>query len=136
LSPAAVLSAGTYWIEIQANMTLSVGGQWGWTDRTVQYNQCAAWQNPGGGFGVCLTWGRRNTDCGIDPGVPDQVYRINGTTGGGGSPTPTPTGTPSACIVVNGEFKTGSLPPWTDLRDPISTSVNNSTPPSVTFSVQ
>ena len=110
LSPAAVLSPGTYWIEIQANMTFSVGGQWGWTDRTVQSNQGAAWQNPGGGFGVCLTWGRRNTDCGIDPGVPDQVYRINGTTGGGSSPTPTPTpmGSPSCTpIVVNGSIDTG-----------------------------
>jgi hypothetical protein len=84
LSPAAVLSAGTYWIEIQANMTFAVGGQWGWTDRTVQSNNPAAWQNPGGGFGVCTTWGVRHTDCAIDPGVPDQVYRINGTTGGGG----------------------------------------------------
>src|SRR5438093_2452117 len=110
LSPAAVLSAGTYWIEIQANMTFAVGGQWGWTDRTVQSNSPAAWQNPGGGFGVCLTWGQRGTTCGIDPGVPDQVYRINGTTGGGGSPTPTPTatatGTPSGCV-INGSIDTG-----------------------------
>src|SRR5437764_4439515 len=102
LSPAAVLSAGTYWIEIQANMTFSVGGQWGWTDRTVQSNSPAAWQNPGGGFGVCTTWGARGDTCGIDPGVPDQVYRINGTIGGGTptpspSATPTSTGTPSSC---------------------------------------
>ena len=131
LSPAAVLSPGTYWIEIQANMTFSVGGQWGWTDRTVQSNQGAAWQNPGGGFGVCLTWGRRNTNCGIDPGVPDQVYRINGTTGGGGSPTPTPTGTPPACIVVNGDFETGSLLPWTDTGDTSFTGVG---PPAIPHS--
>jgi hypothetical protein len=136
LSPAAVLSPGTYWIEIQANMTFSVGGQWGWTDRTVQSNQGAAWRNPGGGFGVCLTWRRRNTDCGIDPGAPDQVYRINGTTGGGGSPTPTPTGTPPACIVVNGDFETGSLPPWTDTGDTSFTAVNNLNPHSGTFSLQ
>src|SRR5437870_8044 len=32
LSPAAVLSPGTYWIEIQANMTFGTEGQWGWTD--------------------------------------------------------------------------------------------------------
>jgi hypothetical protein len=116
LSPAAVLNPGTYWIEIQANMTFSVGGQWGWTDRTVQSNQGAAWQNPGGGFGVCLSWGRRNTDCGIDPGVPDQVYRINGTTGGGGTPTATPTATsrPSCTpIVVTGSIDTGD-PTQTD----------------------
>ena len=111
LSPAAVLSAGTYWIEIQANMTFSVGGQWGWTDRTVQSNNPAAWQNPGGGFAICPTWGQRANTCGIDPGVPDQVYRINGTTGGGGTPTPTatatPTGTPSCTpIVINGSIDT------------------------------
>jgi N-acetylneuraminic acid mutarotase len=88
LSPAAVLAPGHYWIEIQANMTFSVGGQWGWTDRTLQSNSPAAWQNPGGGFGTpCTTWGQRGASCGIDPGVPDQVYRLNGTTGGGGGCT-------------------------------------------------
>src|SRR6266481_3706898 len=136
LSPAAVLSAGTYWIEIQANLTFATEGQWGWTDRTVQSNSPAAWQNPGGGFGVCTSWGQRGNTCGIDPGIPDQVYRINGTTGGGGSPTPTPTGTPPACVVVNGGFETGSLPPWTDTGDATFTSVNNLNPHSGTFSLQ
>ena len=51
LAPAAVLSAGTYWVEIQANMTFATQGEWGWTDRTVQSNNPAAWQNPGGGLG-------------------------------------------------------------------------------------
>jgi hypothetical protein len=41
LAPAAVLSAGTYWIEIQANMTFGTQGEWGWTDRTVQANGAA-----------------------------------------------------------------------------------------------
>src|SRR5262249_42316147 len=120
LSPAAVLSPGTYWIEIQGNTTFGTEGQWGWTDRTVQSNNGAAWQNPGGGFGICLSWGRRAdpAGCNIDPGVPDQVYRINGTIGGGtptptpsgtptatpsGTPTATPTGTPSGCI-INGSL--------------------------------
>src|SRR5436190_4007966 len=142
LSPAAVLTAGTYWIEIQANMTFSVGGQWGWTDRTVQSNSPAAWQNPGGGFGVCLSWGVRGDTCGIDPGVPDQVYRINGTIGGGGTPSPTPTatatatGTPPACIVVNGGFETGDLPPWTDTGDTSFTFVSDTNPHSGTFALQ
>ena len=69
-----------------------LGGQWGWTDRTVQSNGSAAWQNPGGGFGVCPLGSK--TTCIIDPGVPDQVYRLNGTIGGG---TPTPTPTPGGC---------------------------------------
>src|SRR5215831_7996234 len=104
LSPAAVLSPGTYWIEIQANMTFAVGGQWGWTDRTVQSNNGAAWQNPGGGFGICITWGRRGdpAGCNIDPGVPDQVYRINGTIGGPETPTPTPTASPTATATPTG----------------------------------
>ncbi len=71
--PSAVsLTAGHYWVSVQANMDFPVGGQWGWTDRTVQSNNEAAWQNPGGGFGICPTWGARGTTCGIDPGVPDQ----------------------------------------------------------------
>ena len=83
LTPAAVLGAGTYWIEIQANMDFTTQGEWGWTDRTVQSNGPAAWQNPGGGFGICPTWTAKLT-CIPTASGPDQVYRINGTTGGGG----------------------------------------------------
>src|SRR5581483_4895434 len=36
LPTAAVLTEGTYWIEIQANMDFATQGEWGWTDRTVQ----------------------------------------------------------------------------------------------------
>ena len=83
--PSAVtLGSGHYWVSVQANMDFAVGGQWGFEDRLVQSNAEAAWQNPGGGFGVCPTWGGRNSTCGIDPGVPDQVFRLSGTTGGGG----------------------------------------------------
>jgi hypothetical protein len=98
LSPAAVLTSGTYWIEIQPNMTFVTQGEWGWTDRTLQSNSAAAWQNPGGDFGGCLTWAAKLT-CPLPaptPGGPDQVYRINGTTSAGGTPTATPTGTPSS----------------------------------------
>jgi hypothetical protein len=95
LSPAVSLAAGTYWVSVQARQDFTPAGQWGWTDRTVQSNSAAAWQNPGGGFGVCTTWGQRGATCGIDNGVPDQVFRLNGTTGGG-TPTPTPTATPTA----------------------------------------
>jgi len=91
LTPAAVLSEGTYWVEVQANMTFTPNGQWGWTDRTVQSGNGAAWQNPGGGFGICPTWTNKLT-CIPTAGGPDQVYRLNGTTGGGVTPTPTPGG--------------------------------------------
>lgn len=98
LSPAACLTEGTYWIEIQANMTFGTQGEWGWTDRTVQSNNSAAWQNTGGGFGVCPTW-MAKLICIPTASGPDCVYRLNGTTGscGGGTPTPTPTGTPAGC---------------------------------------
>ena len=94
LPSMAVLSEGTYWVEIQANMTFVPNGAWIWRDRTVQSNQGAAWQNPGGGFGVCPTWALKTT-C-VPTGGPDQVFRLNGTIGGGTpTPTPSPTATPS-----------------------------------------
>jgi len=105
LTPAAVLGAGTYWIEIQANMTFGTQGEWGWSDRTVQSNNGAAFRNVGGGFGCGTDWVRKPV-CVPTTGGPDQVYRINGTTGGGGSPTPTPTGTPATCSTYI--FSTGS----------------------------
>ena len=115
LTVPAVLGAGTYWVSVQARMDFTGNGQWGWTDRTVQSNQGAAWQNPGGGFGVCPTWTRKPT-CIPTAGGPDQVFRLNGTTGGGGSPTPTatatPTGTPGGCV-INGSIDTGD-PTQTD----------------------
>ena len=113
LTPAAVLPAGTYWIEIQANMTFATQGEWGWTDRTVQSNNPAAWQNPGGGFGVCPTWAPKLAVCVPTASGPDQVYRINGTTGGGGTPTPTPTGTPAGCSTYTTATGTGTITPGT-----------------------
>jgi hypothetical protein len=86
------LNAGRYWVSVQANMS-STNGMWGWTDRTVQANSPAVWQNPGGQFNSCLTWGVRTTCVGDAP-APDQMFRLVGTIGGG-TPTPTPTGTPS-----------------------------------------
>src|SRR5437764_562430 len=80
LSTPAVLSAGTYWVEIQANMTYGTQGEWGWSNRTVTSYNAAAWQNPGGGLGVCPSWSRRGATCGTDPSEPDQMYRLNGTT--------------------------------------------------------
>ncbi|PYK64400.1 MAG: hypothetical protein DME50_13760 [Verrucomicrobia bacterium] len=113
LASAAVLTAGTYWVEMQGNMTFSPNGEWGWTDRTVQSNSPAAWQNPGGGFGMCPTWTVK-TICIPTAGGPDQVYRLNGTTVGGtpsptptGSPTPTPTSAP--CSNYNTTTGTGTI---------------------------
>ena len=64
-------------------MTFGTQGEWGWTDRTVLSNNPAAFQNPGGGLGVCMTWMPKLAVCIPTAGGPDQVYRLNGTTGGG-----------------------------------------------------
>ncbi len=66
----------------------------------VQSNQGAAWQNPGGGFGVCPTWTLKTT-CIPITGGPDQVFRLNGTAGEG-TPTPTPTASPTATPTATG----------------------------------
>ncbi len=81
LPTPAVLTAGTYWVEIQANMTYGTQGEWGWSNRTVTSYNPAVWRNPGGGLGAgCLSWSRRGAICSIDPSEPDQMYRLNGTT--------------------------------------------------------
>ena len=52
------------------------------------------------------------------------------------TPTPTPTATPGGCIVVNGDFETGSLPPWINTGDTSFTAVNDVNPHTGTFSLQ
>jgi hypothetical protein len=95
LSAPAILSSGTYWVSVQAQMSFGTNGQWFWTDRTVQANSPAAWQNPGGALNVCPTWAARTTCIG-DAAAPDQMFRLMGTIGGGTpTPTPTTTGTPN-----------------------------------------
>ena len=61
-----------------------------------------------------------------DQGQPTDFSMGITTGGGGGTPTPTPTGTP-ACLVVNGGFETGSLPPWTNTGDTSFTGVGTAT---------
>src|SRR5215813_13629066 len=81
LPVAAVLSAGTYWIEIQANMTFNPQGEWEWTDRMLQSNSGAAIRNTGGAVGCGTDWITK-IFC-VASMDPDQVYRLNGTIGGG-----------------------------------------------------
>ena len=40
-------SAGTYWVSVQARMDFNIGGQWAWTDRTVQSNIGGRMAKPG-----------------------------------------------------------------------------------------
>jgi hypothetical protein len=96
LTAPAVLTTGDYWVSIQAHISGSENPTWRWMDHRTGLNVTAAWQNPGGGFNSCFTWGRRTT-CVGDVAAPDQMFRIIGTIGAFGTPTPTPaaTGTPS-----------------------------------------
>ena len=67
LTSPVTLSAGTYWVSVQARMDFTPAGEWGWTDRTVTSNSPAAWENPGAGFGTpCTAWGARGATCLID----------------------------------------------------------------------
>src|SRR6476620_3475722 len=110
LAVPAVLTEGTYWVSVQAHEVFTGGGQWGWTDRSIQSNSPAAWQNPGGGFGVCPTWAQKLT-CIPTAGGPDNVFRLNGTGGGGGTPSPTPTGTPAGCSDYTTSTGSGTITP-------------------------
>ena len=79
LTTPAVLPTGTYWVSVQAAMSLSAVGQWGWTERTVQSNSASAWRNPGGGFVTpCTNWPARAATCLIGT-QPDLIYRLSGT---------------------------------------------------------
>lgn len=79
LTTPAQLGPGHYWLSVQSSTDFAVGGQWGWTARTVQSNTAATWQNPGDGFETgCITWGNRDT-CLAVSGQPDNLFRLNGT---------------------------------------------------------
>lgn len=97
LTTNAVLTPGTYWVSVVANMSFGAGGEWGWTDRTVQSNSGAAFENPGGAF-ACSggnSWVRKPT-C-VTGAAPDNLFQLIGINGAGcPSPTPSATATPSA----------------------------------------
>ena len=81
LPTSLVLTAGTYWVSVQANIAFNPFGEWAWSDRMVASNSPAVWQNPGGAFATsCTTYGRRGANCGIDPAAPDQIFQILGCT--------------------------------------------------------
>ena len=95
-----ILYPGTYWLEIQANMTVICCGEWGWTNRTVTSVNAAVWQNPSGSFGACQSWSRRGATCGLDPSAPDQVYRLTGNLLVFPTPTASPTPTPTVTVTA------------------------------------
>jgi subtilisin-like proprotein convertase family protein len=82
LSPACTLSPGTKWVSVQVNMSFTLGGQWGWTERDVQTGNPAVWRNPGDAFGSgCLVYTPRVV-CAGDPTAPDHSFRLEGTLAG------------------------------------------------------
>ncbi|MCK9421133.1 MAG: T9SS type A sorting domain-containing protein [Bacteroidales bacterium] len=56
--PSAVkLNEGHYWVAVAAVMDYSIYGQWYWgTQFAPTILNEFAWQNPGGGFGLCTSW--------------------------------------------------------------------------------
>lgn len=52
------LPPGSYWVSVSANMDFSTGGEWGWELSSNQKQGInGQFENPGGAFGVCPTWG-------------------------------------------------------------------------------
>lgn len=57
LPSALTLKPNKYWLSVQANLALTVGGQWGWELSSDQVGKPAVWENPADGFGTgCTTW--------------------------------------------------------------------------------
>jgi len=61
LTTPVVLTPGNYWVSVQCRMDFTPSGQWYWNQVTAAFGSVAAWQNPGGGFGVCPAWGNIQT---------------------------------------------------------------------------
>lgn len=81
LAAPLLLSAGTYWVSVQAVMDYGSGHQWYWSnfDNSVPRGAPFAWTNPGNGFGTACSavW---NTASVCVPGVKkDLVFSLSGT---------------------------------------------------------
>jgi hypothetical protein len=79
------LPQGTYWVSMIANLDFAVGGQLFWSgDFRTGLGADAAWQNPGGGFGLgCTTW-TDNATCGAGSGMTAAEFQVVGAVGSGG----------------------------------------------------
>jgi len=76
---AIKLMHGKYWLSVVANLDgVGNGGQWGWETNAVQNRKPAAWQNQGGGFGVCQTWGVMQNCIGSYGEGPDFMFELKG----------------------------------------------------------
>ena len=79
------LDPGTYWVSMIVNLDFQVGGQIFWsTDLRTGLGADAAWENPGGGFGIgCTTW-TDNATCGAGSGETTTEFQVIGAVGTGG----------------------------------------------------
>lgn len=64
--PAFDLNPGLYWISVQARMSYTEGGQWGWDTSYNLHNNQPVWRNPDDGFGSGCTTYQSLFDCGFD----------------------------------------------------------------------
>jgi photosystem II stability/assembly factor-like uncharacterized protein/subtilisin-like proprotein convertase family protein len=79
LPSTLVLTAGTYWVSVQVNMSFATSGQWYWnTYGGTNVGSERAWQNPGGGFATpCNGWGYGATGCAVGT-LRNHVFTIFG----------------------------------------------------------
>lgn len=70
------LKAGRYWVSVIENADEFYQGEWGWEVSTLRHGKQAMWQNPGGGFSNCTTWGTIE-NCVGSPG-PDLMFALRG----------------------------------------------------------
>ena len=78
--PGCVLTPGTKWVSVVANLNIAggAGGQWFWSTRPVLTGNPSKWKNPGDGLHTqCEDWGTR-TAC-LNETDPDQAFRLEGT---------------------------------------------------------
>lgn len=81
LPTPVVLTAGVYWLEVQANLAFSAGGEWGWETTATSSGQPspAAWRNPKGGFGSpCPRFANMQNCIGQSGEGPDFIFTLKG----------------------------------------------------------
>jgi hypothetical protein len=73
------LGAGHYQVSVIANLGgVGAGGEWGWLTNNEVAKDPAAWQNQGGGFGICPTWGVMTTCIGAAGEGGDFAFALKG----------------------------------------------------------
>ncbi|MGD0192838.1 MAG: hypothetical protein ABSD74_19045 [Rhizomicrobium sp.] len=73
---AVKLKPGHYWVSVGANCSFVTCGEWGWELRSVQANDMAAYQAPGGS-GPCTTWQPLDV-CFGNGTPPDFMFALKG----------------------------------------------------------